>query len=194
MAKGQAKFIEYLFTTLLSVVFLGIVSLMVYNFYTNALKAELKDSLKQLAIQVGDSVVKIYEKSKLSNAQPSNNTNILLDELKLSLPATVSNRNYRIKFISSTPMWVSIKNITIAGQNVTWTINPSGAIIQAETTEEPKVSIDQYLPNVDVGVQGQCQNGQNGVLKYYRSNINGTIKDIIVLGGANSIIDVTSIS
>jgi hypothetical protein len=194
MAKGQAKFIEYLLTVVLSAVFLAIVSLMINTFYTNALKGEIKDSLKQLAIQIGDNVVKVYETAKLSNAQPSNNTNILLNELKLSLPDAVSKRNYRIRFISTTPIWVSIKNITVGGLNATWTIKPSGATIQAETTEDPKVSVEHYLPNVDVGVQGQCENGQNSVLKYYRFNINGTVKDKIVLGEASAIIDITSIS
>jgi hypothetical protein len=194
MAKGQAKFIEYLLTIVLSLVFLSIVSLTIYTFYINVLKAEIRDSLRQLAIQIGDNVVKVYETSKLSNAQPSNNTDILLNELKLSLPSSVSNRNYRIKFITPSLIWVSIENITVAGLNTTWTLKPSGAIIQAETTQDPKVSVDHYLPNIDVDVQGQCENGQNSVLRYYRFNINNTVKDKIVLGEANIIIDITSIS
>jgi hypothetical protein len=194
MAKGQAKFIEYMFTIVMSVIFLTIVSLMIYIFYMNALKTEIRNSLNQLSIQVGNSVIKIYETAKLSSAQPTNNTDILLNELKLSLPYTVSNRNYRIRFISAMPIWTSVRNITFDEINATWTIKPSGAIIYAETTEDPKVSVEYYLPNIDVGVQGQCENGQNGVLKYYRFNINNTVKDKIVLGEASAIIDITGIS
>jgi len=190
--KGQAKYIEYILTILLGVIFLVIISSLIYVFYTTSLKQEIRESLKQIALQVSHNILEAYEAGKTLKAQPSNYTSILLNEMDLNLPSSVSRRNYEIFLVSANPVWSTI-NFTVENQSISPIIETPGAKIVAQTTQDPIVSVEHALPNIDVSVQGKSENGR-GELRYYRYNLNGTIYDTVILGEAEILIAITSIS
>lgn len=190
--KGQAKFIEYILTILLGVIFLVIISSLIYVFYITSLKQEIRENLKQLALQVSNNILRAYETTQSSKAEPSNFTSILLSEMDLNLPTSVSRRNYEIFLISANPVWSTI-NFTIDNQSISTIVETPGAKIVAQTTQDPIVVVEHSLPNIDASVQGKSENGK-GKLSYYRYNLNGSIYDTVVLGEAEILIAITSIS
>jgi hypothetical protein len=62
------------------------------------------------------------------------------------------------------------------------------------TTQSPEVFVEVDVPNIGAYVQGKSENGLNSSLAYYRYNLNGTIKDIILLGPQDIIIDIGKVS
>jgi len=186
--RGQAKFIEYILTILLGVIFLVIVSSLIYVFYTTSLTQQIREGLKQITLQVSSNILEVYETGQTSKAQPSNFTSILLSEMNLNLPSSVSRRNYEIYLVSANPVWSTV-NLTIDNQSVSTIAETSGAKIVAQTTQDPVVEVEYALPNIDLGVQGKVENGKEDKLSYYRYNINGTIRDAVILGKAEILID-----
>lgn len=194
MKKGQARLIEHTLTILLSVLVIVSISGVVFTFYTISLRTEITENLKQLIIQTSDNINRIYDAAHDSKVQPSNYTSVLLKEIDLKLPADVSRRSYEIILVSANPVWTSLGTITIDGETITPTVNTSGAKIIARTTEDPKISLQYDIPNIDVFVQGKSENGIDDTLKYYRYNINGTVYDRIVLGKSDILVTITQIS
>lgn len=194
MAKAQAKLIEYTLTILLSVLVMISVIAIVYTFYINVLKNEIRESLKQIALQTSESIIKIYQTAKIVKAQPSNQTSILINEIELNLPTDVSKRNYEVILINPNPLWLNIRNFTIDGENVSIIVETSGPKVIVQTTQDPIIKVEHSLPNIDINLQGKIENGKDSKLRYYRHNINGTIKDSVVLGEADILIDITSMS
>lgn len=194
MAKAQARFIEYVLTILFSVLVVISISALVYTFYRASIEREVKGELKQLAIQTSDAVIKLYDTSKASKVLPSNYSSMMISEVKLNLPERVAKRNYEMLLISANPIWTSVSEITIDGQNVSSVKRTPGAKIVARTTQDPVVEIEYDMPNIDVAVQGRSENGANDVLKYFRYNYNTTIYDTVILGEPEILIRITSIS
>jgi len=192
--KGQAKLIGYVITILLTVIILTSITMLMYVFYNNTVKTEIEQSLRQLAIQTSDSIVRIYERVKDVSAQPGNYTTTLLHESELNFPTAVSNKNYEIILVTANPIWSNIKNITIGNTSITPVLKTSGAKVIAQTTQDPIVSVEIDIPNINVVVEGRSENGRGGKLKYYRHNINGTIYDIITLGEPGIIVSITNVS
>lgn len=194
MGKGQANLIEYVLTILFSVVILIGVTTLIYSFYSAAIRTDAEKGLRELSIQIADNILKLYKNAKDSKAQPSNSSSILIGEIDLSLPSQVSRRNYEIFLVSTNPIWVNVINFTIGGQNVSSITKTSGAKIVAKTTQNPFVTMEYDIPNIDVSVQGRSVNGADSKLRYYRYNFNGTVYDKIVLGSSDILIEITSIS
>lgn len=194
MTKAQAKLIEHVFTILLGVILLTSIVALVYSFYMNSIKTEIRESLKQIAIYTSDNIINIYKTAKASDAQPSNQTSVLIKEIDLNLPAEVSKRNYEVFLISSSSLWLSITNFTVDEQNVSSIVETSGPKVVAQTTQDPKITVEQSISNIDIALQGRSENGKEGKLRYYRYNINGTIYDSIVLGEADVLIRITASS
>jgi len=165
-----------------------------YVFYNTSLKVEIEQSLNQLALQTSNNVIRIYERVKDVNAQPSNYTSIMLHETDLNLPTSVSNRNYEIILVTANPIWSSIRNISIGNETITTVVKTPGAKVIAQTTQDPIVAVEKDIPNINVVVEGRSENGKGGKLKYYRQNINGTMYDIITLGEPTIITTITSVS
>jgi hypothetical protein len=182
--KAQANLIQYVLTILFSVIVLVSVSSLFYTFYINSLKNEVREALTQLAVQTSDSIVTIYNDAKSTKYTPSNYTTILIREVDMKYPSAISNRNYEIFLVSASQVWASINILPIGGKNITMVPKTSGIKVIAKTTQDPKITVEYNVPNVDVGVMGTCKNGINSNLKYYRYNINGTTYDIIVLSEA----------
>jgi len=192
--KGQSQIIEYALSVLFSVIILIAVAGIIYSFYKNAQLRDAQRSLDEVALQVSNSILKIYQQGKQSPSSPANSTSILIASVNLNLPTKISNQNYEIDLLRINPIFTSLINFTVNGINVTPSIQTSGAKIVAKTLESPEISVTKDLPNIDVNVQGSVFNGRNGTLKYYRYNYNGTLYDKIVLGEQGIIIDITQIS
>lgn len=192
--KGQARFVEYILVVLFGSLVVVSISTLIYVFYISTLRNEIRENLNQLTLQVSNEIGKAYEIAKSSKAQPSNYTSILLGKVELNLPASVSRRNYEIILVNVNPVWISITNVTINNQNISFIEKTSGAKVIAKTTQDPIVTVEQGIPNIDVGVYGKSENGNDDRLSYYRYNINGTIYDGIVLGKSDILVGISSIS
>jgi hypothetical protein len=192
-SKAQANLIQYAMTILFGVIVIVSLTFLVYSFYENYREAEITRSLKTLAMQTSDGIVKIYQNYRNVGSEPTNESTIVLYEGELDLPQRVSNINYEIMLVSSNPSWSTIEEFTINGESVTPTFKTSGAKIIAQTTQKPFVTIEQDVPNIDIDIQGRSANGQDTQIVYYRFNTNGTIYDKIVLGNPEILIEISSL-
>jgi hypothetical protein len=191
--KGQAQLIQYVLTILFSVLVLVSVSSLFYSFYMNSIKSDIRESLNQLAVQTSNAIVTVYSDAKNTNYSPTNYTSIMIKEVNMNYPSSVSNRNYEISLVASSQLWVSIKTATIGGRNITIIPETSGTKVVARTVQDPKITVEYDVPNVDVAVTGTCRNGETPSLKYYRYNINGTTYDLIVLSEAGILAQITGV-
>lgn len=192
--KGQSELLEYVLTIFFSLIVLLAVSAIIYTFYRNALTQDATKSLNQVALQVSDSILKIYQQGKQSTASPPNASVVLIASVDLNLPTKISGKNYEIDLIPINPLFSSVINFTVNNKNILYTIQPGGAKIIVKTTEDPIIMITKDLPNIDVNFQGTTKDGLNATLNYYRYNYNGTVYDKILLGNQPFIIDITRIS
>lgn len=188
------SFIEYILTVLFGVFVMASIIALVYSFYSTALRIEIREELKQLAVQTGDQIVKLYEIAKLSKATPSNYSSVLISEIDLKLPTDVSKRNYQLLLVSASPVWSSISTFYVNSKNATVIEETSGAKIIVQTIQSPIITVEQDIPNIDVAVMGVSKNGKDSKLRYYRYNINGNIYDTIVLGNSTMLITISSVS
>jgi hypothetical protein len=195
MAKSQAEIVENVFTVFFGVILLTAISTIAYNLYMNQLKSEIENNLKQLAIDILNNILKLYETGKNSRYSPRLNETAKLAEVDLNLPSKVSGRNYEAFLIAANPLWVQISNLTVDEvPPEALVITSPGAKIVLRTTEFPKVTVEQEVPNIDVLTQGKIENGLDSKLSYYRCNFNNTIKDYIVLGKQDLIVDIIKVS
>lgn len=192
--KGQSKFIGYMLTVLFSIIVLGSITSLIYAFYRTAIEGEARVELSQIATQIKDNLIKLYEIGKDSKVQPTNYTSILISEIDLSLPDNIARLNYEVDFVTATGLYSTITAATLAGQNISGVSDTSVAKIVAKTTQEPIVKVEFDLPNLDLRIQGRVENGQSDVLKYYRHNENLTVFDTVILGESDIIIRITEIS
>jgi len=193
MRKGQAHLIEYLFTILFTVIIITSITAIIYTFYTNSIAVESKESMRQLAIQVSNEVVKAYNTAKNIKSTPENSTSVLLYETDLKLPSKISRRNYEVVLIPGSSVWSTVQSINVGGQQVNPVISTPGAKVIVSTTQDPVESVEYEIPNVDITIQGRVENGINSTLRYYRYNLNNTISDVVILGGYEIILSISSI-
>ena len=192
--KGQSPLIGYIVTILFSMFVLASISYLVYSFYRNALEREVRSELTQIATQVKDSLIKIYDTGKQSDIRPSNSTTVLISETDLNLPASVAKLNYEVYIITQDPVYAYITNATINNVNISGAKEASVAKIVARTTQDPIVELGFDLPNLGIVMQGRVENGLSDVLKYYRYNENATMYDTVIFGPPDIIIRITGIS
>jgi hypothetical protein len=194
MAKGQSEIIEYFFTILFGFLLLASISMIVLTFYNNAIRQQVQASLRQVAVQISDSVSRVYQTAKDVKNSPSNSSSMLLYQLDVSLPNQVSKRNYEVILVSSTPLFSTITNMTVNNVTVVSRISSSGAKVIARTVQDPIESVELDIPNVDVQVQGRILNGINSTLRYYRYNLNGTVFDTVIIGPYELLINPSGVS
>jgi hypothetical protein len=195
MVKGQAEIVENVFVVFFGIIILVAISSISYNIYMNQLKGEIGNNLNQLAIVISNNILKLYEVGKSSRFSPKPNQTAKLAEIDLNLPPKVSGRNYEVILTSASSIWIQISNLSVDGaQPATQVITSPGAKIILRTTQSPEVTVEYEVSNLDVLTQGKIENGLNGKLGYYRSNFNNTIKDYIVLGEQDIIIDISKVS
>ena len=192
--KGQSKLVEHILTVFLSILVLVGISALVYTFYKTALEREIRAELTQIAVQIKDNVIKLYDSGKNSKVHPSNFTSVRIGEVDLNLPDAVAKQNYEVSLITASSLYSYVTTATIGGVNISGVKQASGAKIVAKTIQDPVVTVEFDLPNIDVGVQGRIKNGADDVLGYYRYNQNTTEYDAVILGQPDIIVRISSIS
>ena len=192
--KGVSNFITYSITILLGFVIVLSFSLLIYGYYDQVSKSNIESSLKQVCIQTIISIIDLYNKGKESDFTPENSSSIILSEIDLNYPDRVSDKNFEVELVSSPGIWNTIINLTIGGESTQIKKETtSGAKIIAKTTQRPFVSHEYDVPNIPMVLQGKFKSGQNDTLRLVRYNYNGNIQDVIILGGSDVIIGVTSV-
>lgn len=194
MQKGQAEIIEYVIIILLSVFLLSSVSIVVYNIYYSNLKSEIKNNLDQITLTTADNIVKLYDQGKNSKATVAQDSSVKIAEINLNFPTTISGRNYEVILTEPNLVWQNIGNISIGGQEILPSLITPGAKIIARTLQDPQITVERDVPNIDISLQGRSKNGQDCVLSYYRYNSSAVITDKIVLGREEILIKIESIS
>ncbi len=194
MRKAQAQLVGYLITILLGIVLLVSTIAIVVYFYEVSLRDEIRKELRELTLQTFDSILKLYEIGKNSNVNPNNYSSILIAESYLILPSSVSNRNYEIILVSPGLHWQTLSNFSVNGKNTSFVEETQVAKIIARTTQDPLEIVEKELPNINIELQGKCENGKEAKLRYYRYNVNGSVYDKITLGKAEILIDIENIS
>ena len=194
MRKAQTQLIGYLITILLGIILLVSTIAIVVYFYEVSLRDEIRKELRELTLQTFDSILKLYEIGKNSNVNPNNYSSILIAESYLILPSSVSNRNYEIILVSPGLHWQTFSNFSVNGKNTSFVEETQVAKIIARTTQDPLEIVEKELPNINIELQGKCENGKEAKLRYYRYNINGSVYDKITLGKAEILINIENIS
>jgi hypothetical protein len=192
--KGQAVLLEYIMTVVFSMLVLVAMTAMVRTFYENAMKANIQQSIDQLASQVSNEIVKYYQFAKEIKTQPKVNSSSLLYETTLKLPSTISNRNYEIVLATSNPFWISITTSNLSSVSMLPIIRTSGAKVIVRTTQDPIVSVEKDIPNIEMDVEGSVQNGVGAVLRYYKFSTWNATYNMIVLGDYGILTKITSIT
>ena len=170
-------------------------STLIYGYYDQVLKSNIRASLKQITIQTALSITKLYNLGKESDATPENSSSIIISDIDLNYPNKISGKNFEVELTSSPGMWNIITSMTISGENMTIRKeSTSGAKIIAKTTQRPFVSYEYDVPNVPITLQGKFRSGENDNLRLVRYNYNGLVNDTIVLGEPDIIIGITSIT
>ena len=186
--KGQSELIQYTMTILLGVIILISISLLIFTLYDQAVKTDIQKSMDGIAQQTADRILKLYEVGKNSRIQPANSS-VLIAYDELRLPASVSNRNYEIILVTGNPVWSDILNVTINNASAINSIVASTAKVVVRTLNDPIISVEQNIPNIEAIVQGRGTR-TNDKLSYYRYNVNGTTYDKIILGDAGIFVDI----
>jgi len=194
MAKGQSEIVDTVIAVLFGVVVLITISATAYNLYNTQLSGEVENNLKQIGVGISNNIMKLYDTGKQSKYSPGTNQSAKLSEINLKLPSQVSGRNYEVIFVEANPIWIQISNISISGLSPASVITGPGAKIILRTTQTPKITVEQEIPNVDIPIQGKSENGLNSTLAYYRYSLNGAIKDKILIGSYDIIVDIVSVS
>jgi len=193
--KGLARIITYAITIMFGFIIITIFSTLIYGYYDQVLRSNIKASLKQIAIQTALSITKLYNLGEESDVTPDNSSSIIISDIDLNYPTKVSGKNFEVELTSSPGIWNIVTNLTIGGENVTIRKETtSGAKIIAKTTQRPYLSYEHDVPNVPIILQGKFRSGQNDTLRLVRYNYNGVVNDTIVLGEADIIIGITSIT
>ncbi len=194
MKKGQAIILEQVFVILLGVIMVASITFLIYGFYSNAIENEAKEQLTQMAVQVSENIVKLHQTSKVSTSNPKNYSAVFLGDIDLNLPSDAAKRNYEILLVSGSTLWSQVEVLTIDGQNVSFVGNVSSAKVVGRTTQDPEVTIEIEVPNIDAILQGKITNGADAKLSYYRFNVNNTVYDKIILGKVDVLSVVESVS
>ena len=192
--KGISQFISYTFLILLSFVALTIFVTLIYGYYNHITRTNIQVSLKQVAAQTADNILYLYDQGEESDAAPTNSASIILSSVDLNYPNQVGNRNFEVELVSTPGIWNVVTKFTIGGANATIRKeSTSGAKIIAKTTQKPIESYEYAVANVPIKLQGKYRSGDDDILRLVRYNYNGTLEDIIILGGSSIIIGITSI-
>lgn len=192
--KGASRLLSYLFAVFLGIFAIAAVAALLYNFYASTLDAEIQEDLNQISLQVSGQVVRLYEVYQFSQSSPTNYSSELIGRVDLNLPTDISSRSYRVYFVSASPLWSTVTNLTTSGRNISAIQENPGAKIVAETTQDPVIRVERDMPNLDVNLQGMTFNGQHGNLYYYRYNIDGALYDTIILGNNTMLITADTVN
>jgi len=174
---------------------LGVFSSLIYDYYNQIMKSNIESGLKQICIQTFIGIVNLYNQGMKNDFIPENSSSVVISQISLNYPDSVSGKNFEVYLMSSSGIWNTVKNVTIDGKtvNIKQEIN-SGAKIIAKTIEKPYVSYEYDLPNIPIILQGKFRSGDNDTLSLVRYNDNGTIEDRVILGNSDILVGIKSIN
>ncbi len=192
--RGVSNFVSYTFTILFGFTMLILFTSLIYSFYDQIQKTSITASLKQIAIQTTDSIIKLYELSKEFKTNPANSTSIIISNISLNYPKKIGGKGYEVELLSSPGIWNSITNFIISGANATIIKESvSSSKIVVKTIQKPVLTYEHDLPNTPIILQGKYRSGENDNLKLVRYNYNGIVEDRIILGQSDIIIGINII-
>ena len=193
--KGISRFITYSFTILLGFIILTVFTTLIYGYYDQVSKSNMRSSLKQICVQTFFGIVNLYNRGMENDLIPDNSTAAVIYKIDLNYPDSISGKQFEVYLISSSEIWNTIKNITIDGKivNIKEEIN-SGSKIIANTIDKPSVSFEYNLPNMPVIIQGKFSSGDNQTLSLIRYNNNGTIEHVVILGNSDLFVRLNTIN
>lgn len=192
--KGISKFVSYSLTVLIGFIVLAFFVSLINSYYKQAIKSNIKASLKEVALQTSDGIAKLYEIAKKTNAYPENSSSLVLSSIELNYPEKVAGKNYEVNLVSSPGIWNVITNFTVNGKNVTIKKEMnSGGKVTVRTTQIPIIEYEYDLPNMPLLLEGSFRSGGNDTLRLVRFNYNGSVNDCVILGDSNLIVGITSI-
>lgn len=190
--KGQHPLVSYVFAILLGVIMVAAITLLLILFQSQIAEAEIKRELTQLTAMTANEISKIYLLSRTSHAAPGNYTSVEISKSKLELPPKVGGKSYEIALTGGNLIAVVVSSVKIGDENATFSI-AHGAKVVGKTRDSPIVEIETELPNIDIELQGKIINGQNSTLRYIRHNVNGTLRDVIVAGGDDILVQISNV-
>ena len=148
--KGISLFFSYITAIIVSIIVISSITLIFFNIQKNITENQIKKDFVQLSNIISSKITLIYNSAEFSKYSKFSNNSIKLSEIKLNLPEKIGNRNYKIS--------LSKNNLQ--------------TMIIIETVEDPIISIEYYIPNIDINIQGDTFNPHNTKLKYIRYNEN----------------------
>ncbi|MEM5790825.1 MAG: hypothetical protein QXP77_02150 [Candidatus Aenigmatarchaeota archaeon] len=193
MRKSQVSFLDFLLATLLSIAVLISIYSISTAVYRRWLIDQLKADLKFASLRISNEIIKAYGVAREVSYLPENFSAFLIYEKDLELPDCLKGRNYEIYLTSANQIWISITNISSEGKKIGANINTGGIKLIARTIQDPEVSVEINLPNIDVITEGKIESGRNYNLKYYRANLNGEIFEFALIGNYNILAKITNI-
>lgn len=174
MKKAVSPLISHSIYLAIGVVVLIFISSTVWYLYDVSIKQTIRTELTQISQKIENEITTLYNTFKDSQRKPEINRTILLGESKIYLPEKVAGRKYLIELKKQAD--IIIKGIS--EENITYS-NPQ--IITKSFS--PEIQINHNLPIIRAGLQGYSYGEiQPTKLKYYRFDINNTIRDVIILG------------
>jgi len=192
--KGVSSFIKYSLTVLIGFLILTFFVALINNYYKQVSESNLKEGLKEVALQTANAITQLYDVAKKTNARPENSSSITISSMNLNYPDNINGKSFEVDLVSSPGIWNLVMNITINGKNVTiMKETNSGSKVIVKTIQKPFVEYEYELPNMPLILEGKFKSGGNSTLKLVRFNFNGTINDCIILGDSSIIVGVTNI-
>jgi len=190
--KGLSRFIEYTFLIMFGFTVLTLLTTMIYHYYNKNIDLNIKNGMKQVAMQTSDGIMKLYLTGEDIHAEPDNASAIIITSIDMNYPDHIAGKNYEVDLVGSPGIWNQAINLTIDSANATIRKETSsGQKIIVRITQQPYDTYEYDLPNIPVTVQGKYRSGMNDTLSYVRYNYLGTEYNTIVLGEFDYVLGMT---
>jgi hypothetical protein len=174
-------YIDLLIIVVFMVVLISFVSFIAFRARDVIVESKIKEEFELISQQLLTAISRTVELGEKNSIAPKVNETLLLGVFDLQLPQKIVGKNYEIELISGSKIWVNVQNFTFNGEEVNYRSEGPNAKIAMRTLEEPKISLEQSLPNFGIELEGKFKSGMPGVIRYYRYNLDGKIYDAIVL-------------
>jgi hypothetical protein len=144
-------------------------------------ESKVREEFELISQQLLTAISRLAELGRKNPLEPKVNETLLLGVFDLQLPQKIVGKNYEIELISGSKIWVNVQNFTFNEEEVNYRSEGPNAKIAMRTLEEPKISFEQPLPNFGIELEGKFKSGMPGIIRYYRYNLDGKIRNVIVL-------------
>jgi len=159
-------------------VFVSIIGFIIYKYYENTEKSLKEQAARQVAFEIISEISRLYQKASKIEVRPSNSSVIL--EETLALPEKIGGESYRIEAVSSPGL---MNYLAVNASLKEWHAK-NGLLI---VFDREKYYFD--LPNMPIVFQGKTTS-EEVKIRYVRYRLGEEVKDAVVLGEQNSLIDV----